>query len=94
MKAKDIQKALKKKGFQKKEGGRHTKYILYVNGKKTRVITVFSRGRNKKELGDDLIKRIMKQLHFNNEEDKFRDFVECPLTYEDYLELLREKGII
>ena len=94
MKARDIQKALEKKGFQKKEGKRHMKYILHVNGKKKRVLTIFSRGRDKKKLGDDLIRRIMKQLHFDNDKDKFRDFVECPLTYEDYLELLREKGII
>ena len=94
MKAKDIQKALRKKGFQKKEGKKHIKYILYVNGKKTRVMTLFSRGKDKKELGDDLIKRIMKQLHFDNDENKFKDFVKCPLTHEDYLRLLREKDII
>ncbi|NJE75964.1 type II toxin-antitoxin system HicA family toxin [Thermococcus sp. ES12] len=93
MKATDIQKALKKKGFQKKEGGRHTKYILYVDGKKTRIMTVFSRGKDKKELGDDLIKRIKKQLHFDDPK-KFEDFVKCPLTYEDYLTILQQKGII
>ncbi|WP_054839707.1 type II toxin-antitoxin system HicA family toxin [Thermococcus sp. JCM 11816] len=91
MKARDVQRALEKKGFQKKEGGRHTKYILYVEGKKTRVITVFSRGRDKKELGNDLLRRIKKQLHLE-EDDMFQDFVECPLTYEDYLSVLRQKG--
>ncbi|BAD84560.1 hypothetical protein TK0371 [Thermococcus kodakarensis KOD1] len=93
MKARDVQRALEKKGFQKKEGGRHTKYILYVEGKKTRVITVFSRGRDKKELGNDLLRRIKKQLHLE-EDDMFQDFVECPLTYEDYLSVLRQKGVI
>lgn len=93
MKAKDIQKALRRKGFQKKEGGRHTKYVLYVDGKKTRVMTVFSRGKDKKDLGDNLIKRIKKQLHFDDE-NKFQDFVKCPLTYEEYINMLHQKGII
>lgn len=93
MKAEDIQKALKKKGFREKEGKRHTKYILYANGKKTRIMVVFSRGKNKKELGNDLIKRIQDELHLNDN-DKFQDFIECPLTYEDYLEILREQGLI
>lgn len=93
MKARDVQRALEKKGFQKKEGGRHTKYILYVEGKKTRIITVFSRSRDKKELGNDLLRRIKKQLHLE-ENEMFQDFVECPLTYEDYLSVLRQNGVI
>lgn len=93
MKAKDIQKALTKKGFQKKEGNRHTKYILYVNGKKTRVMTVFSRGKDKKELGDDLVRRIQKQLHLEDPQ-KFEDLVNCPLSYQAYIAHLQQKGII
>lgn len=54
---------------------------------------MFSRGRDKKELGNDLLRRIKKQLHLE-EDDMFQDFVECPLTYEDYLSVLRQKGVI
>lgn len=36
------------------------KYIFYVEGKKIRVIMVFSRGRDKKEFGNDFLRRIKK----------------------------------
>ncbi|QDA31507.1 type II toxin-antitoxin system HicA family toxin [Thermococcus indicus] len=93
MKRRELQKALRKKGFIEKEGGRHTKYILTENGKKKRVMTILSRGKDKEELGPALVKRIMKQLHFNDPK-KFDDFVKCPLSYEEYLTMLREKKVI
>ncbi|EHR77967.1 hypothetical protein OCC_02912 [Thermococcus litoralis DSM 5473] len=94
MKARDIKKALEKKGFTKKEGKRHTKYTLYRNGKKTRVSVVFSRGRSKQELGEELIRRIMKQLHFDNDKNKFKDFVDCPMGKNDYIHYLISKGVL
>ncbi len=93
MKARDITKALKKKGFKEEQGKNHTKYFLYVNGKKTRIMTVFSRGSNKKELTDDLLKRIRKQLKFDDEK-LFKDFIKCPMGYWDYVEMLRQKKAI
>ncbi|MBC7108984.1 MAG: type II toxin-antitoxin system HicA family toxin [Methanomassiliicoccales archaeon] len=94
MKAKEIKKALEKKGFIKEEGKKHTKFILHINGKKKRVMTIFSRGRDKQELGEELIKRIMKQLRFENDRDKFKDFVECPMSKNDYIHYLREKRVL
>jgi len=93
MKRRELQKALRKKGFIEKEGGRHTKYILTENGKKKRVMTIISRGKDKEELGPALVRRIMKQLHFDDPK-KFEDFVKCPMSYEDYLTMLREKKVI
>jgi len=83
MKRRELQKALRKKGFIEKEGGRHTKYILTENGKKKRVMTIISRGKDKEELGPALVKRIMKQLHFDDSR-----------KFEDYLTILHEKKVI
>ena len=94
MKTREVKKALEKKGFKKEPGKRHTKYILYVNGRKKRVMTILSRGRDKKELGEELIRRIMKQLHFNNDKDKFQAFIECPMSGNDYIHYLKQKKVI
>lgn len=41
-----IRKALLKKGFEEKEGAKHTLYVLIVNGKKSAVFTRLSRGES------------------------------------------------
>ncbi len=90
LKANKVDKALRRKGFRVEES-KHKKFILYVNGKKQRIFTVMSRGT--KEISKGLVKTMMKQLKFDNFR-QFWDFIECPMTYEDYVEYLRKKGYI
>ena len=90
LKANKVDKALKNKGFNRVES-KHKKYILYVDGKKTRIFTVMSRGH--REISKGLIKTMMKQLKFDDFR-QFLDFIECPMTYEDYITFLRKKGEI
>lgn len=86
-KATDISSSLKKKGFEEKTGD-HFFYILYVNGKKTKIRTKISHGI--REYGINLLKQVWKQLKLNRR--GFQDLIECPMSYEDYVSHLEENG--
>ncbi len=88
-KVKDISSALKKKGFVENPSCDHIRYTLYNNGKKTGVYTFISHGL--KEYGDSLISSVKKQLRLQSKSE-FQDFVNCPMTKEDYIKLLIERG--
>jgi hypothetical protein len=84
-----IRKALLNKGFEEKEGSKHTLYVLIVNGRKSAVFTRLSRGET--EANSWLQDKMADQLHLSNKE--FSDLVNCPLGYDQYLNLLREQDV-
>ena len=88
-KARDIEAALKKKGFAQKET-HHRIFCLCVNGRITGVHTFLSHGL--KDYSADLLAKMKNQLHLSGKE--FTDLIQCPLTGERYLQLLVERGII
>lgn len=88
-KGRDIDRALRKKGFQRRETDHH-RYFLYVDGRKTRVHTKLSHGTQ--EYGDTLLGPISRQLHLTRVE--LNDLIRCPLDAESYVALLRERGIL
>jgi hypothetical protein len=88
-KTKDIESALSRKGFQVHHS-KHKIYILYINGKKTRIFTFISHGI--KEYGDTLLGAMKKQLHLSNEE--LRGLIKCPLSEEQLIEIYLLKGLI
>ena len=91
-KTKDLKKALTKKGFELfPEKKHHQFYFLVVNGKKQTVKTYFSHG--KKEYAASLMGSIKKQLRFPDAESAER-FFDCPMSGEEYVEMLREVGEI
>ena len=87
--AKDIGAGLEKKGFIRRSND-HIFYHLIVNGKKTVINTKISHGE--KEIGDRLLGMMARQLHLNRRD--FLDLVDCPLTQDDYLKMLRQAGHI
>ncbi len=87
-----IKKALRKKGFVEVEGGKHIRFLLKLDGLLQPVATIISRGSSYKEYGGRLFNDMAKQLHLSNQE--LEQFVDCPLTMEQYLALLRERGHI
>lgn len=89
-KARDIKNGLKRKGFSEKETKHHDKYVYYVEGKKAPVYTYLSRGVN--EIPFKLLKEMAKQLGLDY--DEFIDLIECPLKEEEYVEILKSKGIL
>jgi|688.fasta_scaffold905226_2 predicted RNA binding protein YcfA (HicA-like mRNA interferase family) len=88
-KSKDIISVLKKKGFVIEPEKDHHRYycLLDRNGKKTTIYTYFSHG--KKEYNTFLLKQIKKELKFNNNSD-FEDFLNCPMSYDMYIEMLNK----
>ena len=91
-KTKDLKKALKKKGFVvDPEKDHHEYYVLTIDGVKQNIYTYFSHG--KQEYSKSLMGQLKKQLKFQDTKDAEK-FFDCPLTKEDYVELLRNSGSI
>lgn len=87
--ASDIGAALRKKGFVPREND-HTFYHLFVNGKKTIISTKISHGE--KEIRDKLLGMMARQLRLSRRD--FLNLVDCPLTFDEYVKLLRDSGHI
>jgi hypothetical protein len=91
-KTKDIQKVLEKKGFiLEPEKDHHQFFYLMIDGKKQAIKTYFSHG--KKEYDKSLMNQIKKQLKFI-ETEKAEDFFDCPMSKEQYIQMLKENGDI
>jgi len=91
-KTKDIKRVLEKKGFilePKKD--HHLFYYLVIDGKKQAINTYLSHGIN--EYGNSLMNQIKKQLKFI-ETQKAEDFFDCPMTKEQYIQMLEDNGEI
>lgn len=82
-------KNLKKKGFSDAENRSpdHKCLDYYYDGKLI-AFTKISHGA--KDLGDSLIKAMAKQCLINKQQ--FMDLANCPLSKEEYLEILKENG--
>ena len=83
---KEVAANLKRKGFTPGEGD-HTFYRLFVDGKNTGIRTKISHGE--KEIHDGLLAQMAKQTKLVKKE--FLELIDCPLTLDQYLELLRER---
>lgn len=91
-KNKDIQKVLLKKGFILEPAKDHHQfYYLVIDGKKQAIKTYFS--HSKKEYDKFLMNQIKKQLKFR-ETEKAEDFFDCPMSGQQYIEMLVELGEI
>ena len=89
-KTKEIESVLVRKGF-KMEFTHHRCYIFYIGKEKQNIRTYLSHGV--KEYGKGLMDSIKKQLKFKTN-DEAENFFDCPMTYENYLEMLRVNGNI
>ena len=89
----DIQSSLKQKGFQEKEKTKHRYYDFIYDDKITSVSTFVSRGTKYKEISDDILSRMWKQLRLNNKKELL-DLVDCPMGEEELITLLQAKGIL
>ncbi len=89
-----IQSALEQKGFLPKEAkSGHTYYYFYHNEKKCPVSTRLSRGTSTKTYGNKLLGKMKRQLYLDTTKQLI-DLVNCPISKEDYTEILIQKGII
>jgi hypothetical protein len=89
--AKDIDKALRKKGFRRELDGKHIHYFFPgASGKKSGVSTLMSHGMGSTTIGDPLLALMARQLHLTKKQ--FLDLIDCPLDEEQYREILRNAG--
>lgn len=85
----DVDAALLRKGFVRKEGD-HDFFIYYtMDGLKTRIHTKTSHGKSF-DISDHLLSRMAKQVKLKSGE--FRDLIDCPLSREEYERILRSNG--
>ena len=87
----DIERALLRKGFSLDADGDHRRLVLYVEGRQTQVRTKISHGNQ--DYGDDLLSKVRKQLHLTSKAELL-DLVDCPMGGAEYLQVLREQGIL
>ncbi|WP_158798342.1 type II toxin-antitoxin system HicA family toxin [Pedobacter sp. L105] len=92
-KPKDIEKALLKKGFISNEESHHKYYILHYDGKKTDIYTYLSHSKRTEDYGTNLMQKIKQQLRFNNTRSAER-FLDCPMTQNEYIEMLKQSNSI
>ncbi len=88
MKKKEIEKIFRKLDLNVRSTGHQYGWLL-VNGKK--ILRVhYSHGRG--DIPGKVINKIRGQLKLSKRD--FKGLIECPLTYEDYIAILKQKGFI
>ena len=85
-----IKSSLSSKGF-KNTGGDHEYYYFYREGKKKKIFTKISRGSKYKTYGDGLLREVKKQLYLSTKK-KLLDFIDCPMSKDNYIDELKEAG--
>jgi len=87
-----VESALRNKGFEQTEGDHHFFVYLTIEGKKTAVRTKTSHTPKMKDIPDNLLSQMAKQCKLSK--DDFFRLLDCPLSREDYEELLTEQEIL
>lgn len=86
----EIDSALRKKGFLQERDGDHVHYyFVSSDGEKSTIKTKMSHGMSGSSLGPSLVSRMARQLFLTK--DQFLDLIGCRLSEEGYREILRKK---
>ncbi|MCX6701497.1 MAG: hypothetical protein NTV68_16510 [Methanomicrobiales archaeon] len=94
VKAREFDRVLTTKGFTSLSQNGHKYFYLWdLDGKQTLVRTRRSSHGNLKDISDDIISAMYKQLHFASKAD-FMKFFECTVSHQEYVSCLKMKGII
>ncbi|HMY45606.1 MAG TPA: hypothetical protein PKX74_09020 [Leptospiraceae bacterium] len=88
----NIERSLLHKGFRREDSD-HRFYYFYHEGKRTAIRTKISHGSSYKTYGDDLISKVVRQLHFDSRQ-QFAGFVQCSFSLSAYRDLLLSKRLI
>ena len=87
---KDLESSLPRKGFDRDNSREHHTYFNHrYQGKFTGAYTYVSHGM--KSIGDSIITKMKKQLRLNNSQQVI-GLVNCPISGEDYVQILKSKG--
>ena len=85
----EIRNALIRKGFRQ-DNTHHYLFWLYIDGQKTPVRTRLSHGL--REYGDNLLGAVAREMSLRRRE--LDAFIECPLSYQAYIEILIERSVL
>ena len=87
-----VESGLLSKGFREIQSDHH--YFIYFTkqGKKTTARTKTSHTKKMKDIPDNLLGQMAKQCHLTK--SKFLDLVDCPLSQDNYEEILQQQEII
>lgn len=89
LKARDVKKSLKSKGFAE-ENRDHFYYFFIYKGKKSPINTKISHGET--DIDERNCSSMARQIRLTNQQ--FKNFVDCRLTEEAYVEALVKGGHI
>ena len=92
LRRREIEAALKRKGFR--QSNSNHKFFIYFTkeGKKTKAFTKTSHGTGHKDVGPGLVSSMARQCQLTNQE--FDDLVKCPLSRDQYERTLEKRGAI
>jgi len=85
-KGRDIDSALRRKGFYCETDGDHLWYTLIGSDVKTKT----SHGMMGRDIGPELLGLMARQLHLTKKQ--FLELIDCPLDEKGYRQILREAG--
>lgn len=89
----EIKSVLVKKGFEKRECRKHTYFFHIYRKKESGIKTFTSRGTKFRTYYNPLLNSIKKQLHLDTL-FQLKDLVYCPMSEDDYNNILKTKGIL
>jgi len=92
IKKKKVESSLERKGFVKKNGNHSFFFYVTKSGIKTNIRTKTSYGTNHRDIGDNLLSCMARNCELNNKQ--FNDLIECPLSRDDYEQLLVNQDIL
>lgn len=92
-KARDINDALTKKGFQREIAQSHFRYVFIYQNKITQIRTKLSMGGSSRDPARDNLHKMKRDLHFDNYDD-FSHLIECTFSQEQYINMLRQKNLL
>ena len=94
IKQREFRKAVLKKGFVAVKQSEHCYFYLRNTDEKITLIrTKIGQHGNQKDISDDLLSVMYKQLHFETK-DEMMKFIGCTKTYEEYIASLKVHNII
>jgi hypothetical protein len=87
---KSVEAGLIKKGFQLREGDHHFLIYWSITGKKSPVFTKTSHSH--RDISDQLLGKMARQCRLPK--GKFLDLIDCPLSRDEYEDLLFKAGVL
>ncbi len=88
-KGKDIDAALRKKGFRRELDGKHIQYFYMRSSK---IVTHMSHGMMGETIDSNILSQMARQLRLTKAQ--FLELIDCTLSEEGYREVLKKQGLV